>query len=177
VPDERSSLGSPSSNRLTTPTEGSPVVRIATTRDQDELGALFAVAAIEIEDRRGSSFRLGSLPNEPAQLLAHLLNDSAFSVLVAEDAAALCGFAILSLQPPQLLAIYVAAIERRKGIARALLGAAATRAEQQGSGVLTALAAAGDRAEKSFYEALGYRAELLVMAPRVRPSVVDQHHE
>jgi GNAT superfamily N-acetyltransferase len=153
------------------------VVRAAAARDRNELGALLATAASEIADRRGSSFRLASLPNEPEQLLAHLFENSGFSILVADSADVLCGFALLSLDPPQLLAIYVATPERRKGIARALITAAAAECQERGSGNLTALAAAGDRAEKSFYEALGYRAELLVMAPRVRPSVVDQHHE
>jgi GNAT superfamily N-acetyltransferase len=69
------------------------------------------------------------------------------------------------------------ASERRKGVARALIGAVSAHCHERGRGPLTALAAAGDRAEKSLYEALGYRAELLVMAPRTRQTVVDQQHE
>ncbi len=76
-----------------------------------------------------------------------------------------------------MLAIYVPSGERRKGVARALVTAAAALCEQQGSRTLTVVAGAGDRAEKSLYEALGYRAELLVMAPRAHPVVVDQRHE
>jgi GNAT superfamily N-acetyltransferase len=150
---------------------------VLAARDRDELRTLLASAAREVTDRRGSSFRLASLPGEPEQLRAHLFENSTISVLVAEGADTLCGFALVSLDPPQLLAIYVAMDERRKGIARALLTAAADGCRERGSGPLTALAAAGDRGEKSFYEALGYRAELLVMAPRVRASVVDQLHE
>ena len=177
MPAGRSSRGSPSSNRLTTPTEESPLVRVAEERDRSELGALLAIASRDVTDKRGSALRLGSLPTEPDQLLAHLLIDSSISTLVAEAADGLSGFALLSLDQPRLVAIYVAPGERRKGIGRALINAAAALCEERGSGALTAIAAAGDRAEKSLYEALGYRAELLVMAPRVRPAVVDQQHE
>lgn len=177
MPDGRSSRGSPSSNRLTTPTEESRVVRVAKERDRGELEALLAIASREVTDKRGSAHRLASLPSDPDRLLGHLLTDSNISTLVADSDNGLSGFALLSLDPPQLFAIYVATDERRKGIARALINAAAALCQERGSGALTAVAAAGDRAEKSLYEALGYRAELLVMAPRVRPAVVNQQHE
>jgi GNAT superfamily N-acetyltransferase len=178
APGERFSGGSPSSSRQTTrPTDASPVVRVATESDRAELRALLAAAAGEVADRRGTTLRLASLPNEPDSLLAHLLSATDTSALVAEGADGLFGFALLSLDSPRLLAIYVALGERRKGIGRALVTAAADLCEQRGSGALTAVAAAGDRAEKSLYEALGYRAELLVMAPRARRAVVDQDHE
>jgi GNAT superfamily N-acetyltransferase len=109
--------------------------------------------------------------------LTHVLAGTSTQTLVAEGTDGLSGFALLSLQPPRLLAIYVTVSERRKGIGRALATQAADLCERRGSGALTAVAAAGDRAEKSLYEALGYRAELLVMAPRTRPAVVNQHHE
>jgi len=177
APGERSSRGSPSWSRLTTPTDASLVVRVAKEGDRSELRALLATAASEVADRRGSTLRLASLPNEPDSLVAHLLSGTSTSALVAEGVDGLSGFALLSLDPPRLLAIYVTVIERRQGIGRALVTQAAERCEQQGSGDLTVVAAAGDRAEKSLYEALGYRAELLVMAPRARPAVVNQHHE
>jgi GNAT superfamily N-acetyltransferase len=166
--------GSPNSSRLTTPTEQSLVVRIAEERDRIELGVLLATAASEVTDRRGTALRLASLPTEPAHLLAHLLTDSSVSTFVAVGAGGLSGFALIAHEPPRLLAIYVAVGERRRGIASKLIKEAAAVCEQRGSGVLTAIAAAGDRGEKSLYESLGYRAELLVMAPRARPTVVDQ---
>jgi GNAT superfamily N-acetyltransferase len=146
-------------------------------RDRSDLGALLAAATREIADRRGSSLRLASLPGDPEELLAHLLEDPGVSVLVAVGVDALDGFALLSLDPPQLRAVYVAASKRRRGVARALVATATSHCLERGSGAPTVLAAAGDRAEKSLYEALGYRAELLVMAPRARATVVDQHHE
>jgi GNAT superfamily N-acetyltransferase len=177
APGERFSRGSPSSSRLTTPTDASPVVRVANEGDRSKLRALLATAAEEVADRRGTALRLASLPDGLDSLLAHLLSGTSTHTLVAEGADGLSGFALLSLDPPRLLAIYVTVGERRKGIGRALVTEAADSCEQRGSGTLTAVAAAGDRAEKSLYEALGYRAELLVMAPRTRPAVVDQHHE
>jgi hypothetical protein len=177
APGERFSRGSPSSSRLTTPTDESPVVRVANEGDRNKLRALLAAAAEEVADRRGTALRLASLPGELDSLLTHLLSGTTTSTLVAEGADGLSGFALVSLEPPRLLAIYVTVGERRKGIGRTLVTEAARSAEQRGSGTLTAVAAAGDRAEKSLYEALGYRAELLVMAPRARQAVVDQHHE
>jgi GNAT superfamily N-acetyltransferase len=178
APDGRSSGGSPSSSRQTTrTTDASLVVRVASESDRSGLRALLAAAAGEVIDRRGTTLRLASLPNEPDSLLALLLSGTDTLALVAEGTAGLLGFALLSLDSPRLLAIYVAVGERRKGIGRALVTRAADLCEQRGSGALTAVAAAGDRAEKSLYEALGYRAELLVMAPRARRAVVDQDHE
>jgi ribosomal protein S18 acetylase RimI-like enzyme len=176
-PGERSSGESPNSNRRTTPTSEASLVRVATERDRTGLRALLAAAAGEVGDRRGATLRLASLPSGPDRLLSHLLSATDSSVLVAEGVGGLLGFALLSLDPPRLLAIYVAIDERRKGIGRALVTEAADVASQRGSGAFAAVAAAGDRAEKSLYEALGYRAELLVMAPRTRRAVVDQDHE
>jgi GNAT superfamily N-acetyltransferase len=154
------------------------VVRVADDGDRSELGALLATASGEVSDKRGNALRLASLPNDPDRLLSHLMADSSVSTLVAEGADGISGFALLSYDPPRLLAIYVTVAERRKGIARALINRATALCDQRGSGAMTAVAAAGDRAEKSLYEALGYRAELLVMAPRVRPTtVVDQQHD
>lgn len=177
APGERFSRGSPSSSRLTTPTDASPVVRVAKGGDRSKLRALLATAAGEVADKRGSTLRLASLPNELDSLLALLLSGASTQALVADGTDGLSGFALLSIEPPRLVAIYVRVSERRRGIGRALVTQAADICEQRGSGTLTAVAAAGDRAEKSLYEALGYRAELLVMAPRARPAVVDQHHE
>jgi GNAT superfamily N-acetyltransferase len=154
------------------------MVRVAVATDRDALAALAAAALADGAGARGTAHRLASQPSSPEHLVDAMLAPTGATTLVAEIDEELCGFALILTDPPRLVATFVAPEARRRGVARALVKAAETTAASWGSVELTVIAAAGNRAEKSLYEALGYRAELLTMAAR-RPSstVVNRSHE
>ena len=170
--------GSISSQRLTTPTDVTATVRVAVAADRDALAVLAAAALEEGAGARGNAHRLRSQPSSPKHLVDELLAPTGATTLVAEIDGELCGFALILTDPPRLVATFVASSARRQGVARALVKDAEAIATSWGGAELTVIAAAGNRAEKSLYEALGYRAELLTMAARrPTPRVVNRLYE
>ena len=102
------------------------------------------------------------------ELLAAIRRDRTHEGLVAdlvavnglwllEDDGELLGFAICRDRVVE--AVYVSSARRRQGAARTLLGALLALEEPP----LDAFALPGDRATKSLYESLGWKARLLTM--------------
>jgi GNAT superfamily N-acetyltransferase len=153
-------------------------VRIAAAVDRGSLRELVAAASEYGAAARGNAYRIASLPSDPDQLVEAILSGNGPTALIGDVDGMTSGFALVLSDPPRLVAIFVTPNARRRGIGRALVRYAETLAATWNGDVLTAVAGAGNRAEKSLYEALGYRAELLVMAARQGPpTVVDRLHD
>jgi ribosomal protein S18 acetylase RimI-like enzyme len=141
-------------------------VRIAAAADRESLLQLVTSAFAYGAGARGTAHRLAALPNDPEGLVEVMLADNDVVALIGDVDGVTSGFALLLTGPPRLVAIFVSPAARRRGLGRALVGHAETLAVASKGDQLTAVAGAGNRAEKSLYEALGYRAELLMMAAR-----------
>jgi len=141
-------------------------VRIAAADDREALLHLVTSAFAYGAGARGTALRLAALPNDPEGLVETMLANNDVVALIGEVGGITSGFALILTGPPRLVAIFVAPDVRRRGLGRALVGYAETLAVTSMGDALTAVAGAGNRAEKSLYEALGYRAELLTMAAR-----------
>src|SRR5487761_2454805 len=125
-----------------------------------------ASAAEQMQGSRGWNARLRHLGKSPEQFFESALNSTGPVVLIARMDATACGLAALANDQPRLDLVFIDPSKRRRGVGRALVHAAETTALERYGAPLSAIAAAGSRAEKSLFEALGYRAELLVMEPR-----------
>lgn len=146
-----------------TPPEARVLVRQAHSEDRETLEALFEEAVAELRPRRGMAERLRRLG--PSQdLLVRLLTAPDWEVLVATAVADPIAFAVVDTGHRVLEAVYVMSAARRRGVATALVLAAEERCTLATHGGLSVVAAAGSRAEKSLFEKLGYRGELILMA-------------
>ena len=116
--------------------------------------------------KRGGASRLRQLGYELDSLPATLLAPEGPVVLVARFDDAISGFATISIDEARLEMIFVDPARRRRGIGSALVRAAAEHIRQRSEIPLSVIVAAGNRGEKSLFEALGYRAELLLMELR-----------
>lgn len=123
-------------------------------------------AAQSVLGKRGGAARLRQLGYDPDSLPTALLGKNGPMVLVARDDEEVSGFATLALGRARLEMIFVEPGHRRRGIGTALVHAAVERTQARGGPSLSVVVAAGNRGEKSLFEALGYRAELLVMERR-----------
>lgn len=118
-----------------------------------EIEALWSESLDEIEDARGSVEFLEQISNglSSNELLSFSV---ANGQLWLHDAGA--GFALC--RDSVILGIYVRASERRKGIAKQMITEMISNA-----GAVDGFALPGDRATKSLYESIGWKARLLTM--------------
>jgi GNAT superfamily N-acetyltransferase len=154
------------SSRPATPAESSISVQLATDHDRDHLGALLRSAIEQARGTRGGKARLRHLGESPEQFLESVFSSGGPVVFLARIGETVCGFATLAQSEPRLELVFVDPAQRRHGVARALVAAAEVVALTRWNAPLIAVVAAGSRSEKSLFEALGYRAELLVMERR-----------
>lgn len=132
-------------------------LRRAGVGDRDALGALWARAVGDLGRARGGPALL-------ADLLADRSSDAALTGALEagelwwaeEDGRAL---ALAWRRGPVLVAVYVDPERRREGVARALVSAMLAEPDAPSDGY----ALPGDRATKSLYESLGWKARLLTM--------------
>ena len=121
------------------------------------LASLWERAAHDVRARRGGPALLHTLLGErPATEVLDALVD-ARSLWVDEEGDALKGFA--AVRSSVLVAVYVAAPWRRQHVAHSLV--TAILASEQPP--IDAYALPGDRATKSLYESIGWKARLLTM--------------
>jgi len=88
-------------------------------------------------------------------------------VFVAAAGEHVVGFSLVSLAPPTILALHTIPNARRQGVASAIIEQVRRELAARGVPDPSVIASAGDRAEKSLFEKLAYRAELLVMSRRL----------
>ena len=160
------SPASTNSSRAITQPENALVVRRAITEDRTPLSELIHRAYQEASGRRGGWVRMHRFGSSPEALLDQVLDPAGPIAFIAIDETELLGFALVDREPPRLELIYVRPTHRRRGIGSSLVEEAARDAGTWSDVPFTALVAAGDRAEKSLFESLGYRAELLIMGQR-----------
>ena len=118
---------------------------------------MLAIAEGRLRTHRGGPELLAAIRRERTDegLVADLVAVDGLWLL--EDDGVLVGFAICRDRVVE--AVYVTSSRRRQGAARTLLGALLASEEPP----LDALALPGDRATKSLYESLGWKARLLTM--------------
>jgi GNAT superfamily N-acetyltransferase len=118
---------------------------------------MWSLAIAEVTRKRGGEALMATIAAGAAsdQLLAHLI--AAGELWSAHDDETLVGFALCRDRVVE--ALYVERHHRRRGVARGLL--AALRANDVPP--FDALALPGDRAMKSLYESIGWKARLLTM--------------
>jgi GNAT superfamily N-acetyltransferase len=140
-------------------------IRVARVdRVDDELIEIVTIAFEEIRHSRGGAAYLDDLERltstfDAATLAGALVERG--DVLVASDDAGLCGvIAVLTVGRPCVVGLYVTHSARRRGIATALLQAVFDVDEPPRD----AWALPGDRAMKSLFEQLGWRARRLTMS-------------
>ncbi|MHB1208630.1 MAG: GNAT family N-acetyltransferase [Acidimicrobiales bacterium] len=127
------------------------------TQVGDELVAMFTHAANTASHHRGGAAMLESIlaHEEPASFLrAAVARNEVWVAHVGND---LSGFVLC--RNGLIETVYVNKGSRRQGIATRLVRAVIDAAPQS----LDAYALPGDRATKSFYESLGWKARLLTM--------------
>lgn len=122
-----------------------------------ELNRLFDTAMRQALSHRGGPALLSAILEGRSSdaFLSDAVSDG--SILVALDGDIAVGFALC--RDGVLEAVYVAKHSRRRGVARSLVKAAVRASGQQ----LDAFALPGDRATKSLFESLGWKARLLTM--------------
>lgn len=132
------------------------IVELVTTKTGD-LEALWASALSEVTKKRGGEALMVTIAAgmAPGQLLDHFI--SLGDLWSAHDGEVLLGFALCRYGVVE--ALYVERHRRRQGIARAIL----TTLRALEVPPADALALPGDRAMKSLYESIGWKARLLTM--------------
>jgi GNAT superfamily N-acetyltransferase len=169
------------------PGPGGVWTRPARSGDVGALVQMYALARQELAALRGGAVLLG-LGGRPADVAASFeaqLGDPRCLVAVAFLGAAggeACGYGtatVLPLAPPvvpplgegELLGsideLYVKPDQRRQGVGRLLAGQLIEWCQAKGAGSIDAKALPGSRAVKSFFEAEGFTARLLVMHRRL----------
>lgn len=144
--------------------------RPAIPTDRRELSRLWREAVAELDGQRGGSLLAGTLArgdldgfldgalSDPERLVVMGLFDS---VPVGVASAYLDTFRREPVATLEL--IYVEPAARRVGVAEAMLDVVAHWSESRGSVGVDAVALPGNRGAKSFFEAYGYTARLLIM--------------
>jgi len=129
----------------------------AATTVTPELASLFDHALKEAAAKRGGTALLATIggSSTPAELLEHLVRGG--SMWLALDADELRGFIVCRERLVE--AVYVAHGFRRQKVATSLVRALQAGDERP----VDAYALPGDRAMKSLYESLGWKARLLTM--------------
>ncbi|HQU00197.1 MAG TPA: GNAT family N-acetyltransferase [Acidimicrobiales bacterium] len=118
----------------------------------EALRALFDEALAALVHKRGGRALLDSLSATPPSLDAYLAEE----VLWIAREEKLVGLGVC--RGPLILGLYVAPAVRRRGVARALVNEMIRVCSPN-----DAYALPGDRAMKSLYESLGWKARLLTM--------------
>lgn len=127
------------------------------TKNSEEIEAFWSLARSEATKKRGGEALLSTIEgNVPAtELLAHLIEARCLWSAINDET--LVGFVLYRNHVVE--ALYVDRHCRRQGIARSLLGAL----RELETPPLDAYALPGDRAMKSLYESIGWKARLLTM--------------
>lgn len=127
------------------------------TAATDELAALFHHATNAASNHRGGTALLHSLFDgvDPEGFLSGVIARN--ELWTARQGESLIGFALC--RNGLVEAVYVQKSSRRQGVATSLLRAIMAAASEP----VDAYALPGDRATKSFYESLGWKARLLTM--------------
>jgi GNAT superfamily N-acetyltransferase len=127
------------------------------TSNSAELEAIWASALGEVTKKRGGEALMVTIAAgmAPGQLLDHFI--SLGDLWSAHDGEELVGFALCRYGAVE--ALYVERHHRRQGVARAML----TTLRALEVPPVDALALPGDRAMKSLYESIGWKARLLTM--------------
>ncbi|MGD0054927.1 MAG: GNAT family N-acetyltransferase [Acidimicrobiales bacterium] len=127
------------------------------TTNSAPLGALWTLAVTEVTKKRGGQALMVTIAAGMADelLLEHFI--SLGDLWSAYDGDELVGFALCRYGVVE--ALYVERHRRRQGVARALLDALRSLEVPP----VDALALPGDRAMKSLYESIGWKARLLTM--------------
>jgi hypothetical protein len=129
----------------------------AATQVSDELLALFSDATNAATHHRGGAAMLESVlsSDEPEAFLRNAIARN--EVWIARTDQGIVGFALC--RNSLIEAVYVGKASRRQGVATQLITAIIHATDQP----LDAYALPGDRATKSFFESLGWKARLLTM--------------
>jgi ribosomal protein S18 acetylase RimI-like enzyme len=132
------------------------IVSLVTARSAD-IDALWTSALAEVAKKRGGEALLVTIAAgmAPEQLVDHFI--SLGDLWSARDAEELVGFALCRFGVVE--ALYVERHRRRQGVARAMLDTLRALTVPP----VDALALPGDRAMKSLYESIGWKARLLTM--------------
>jgi len=127
------------------------VIRTATAADVDAVLALW--------DTAGPPSK--SLPDTPTGVLALLARDPE-ALLVAEEEGKVIGTAIVTFDGWRcyIYRMAVAVSHRRRGIGRALVGAAEARIRELGGVRADALTLKDDEAARAYWHSLGYGPDL-----------------
>jgi GNAT superfamily N-acetyltransferase len=127
------------------------------TRNSPELTSLWSSAIAEATKKRGGPELLHTISGDvtPDRLLEHLIDNHC--LWSANDQESIIGFALLRNRIIETL--YVDRHHRRQGVARRMLQELRESPEPP----LDAYALPGDRAMKSIYESIGWKARLLTM--------------
>lgn len=130
---------------------------VCPTAVTDELRALFKHATDAASNHRGGTAMLRSIlaDQEPEAFLRGVIART--ELWTAHDGASLIAFALC--RNGLLEAVYVQKLSRRHGVGTALVRTILTAVSKP----VDAYALPGDRATKSFYESLGWKARLLTM--------------
>lgn len=143
--------------------------RAATVDDEEEVSRLWTEAVAELDGQRGGSLLAGTLfrPDLDGFLGRALTDRDRLLVLGLFDGFAV-GVASARIErrrePVTLLElIYVEPSARRVGVAEAMLDEVTGWSRTLGSVGVDAVALPGNRGAKSFFEAHGYTARLLIM--------------
>lgn len=129
----------------------------AATQVSEELLTLFSDAQNAASHHRGGAAMLDSVlsSDEPESFLRNAIARN--EVWIAQSDRGLVGFALC--RNSLIEAVYVDKSSRRQGIATQLVTALMHATDK----TLDAYALPGDRATKSFFESLGWKARLLTM--------------
>lgn len=151
--------------------------RPAAAGDIADLARLWQAALVEMAAQRGGATLAGSLEHDDLEgYLGSAIASSRHFVVVGLLDTTPVGLASLRAggHPTEPVAdlelIYVEPPARRVGVADTMLDLAAGRAREWGMTGIDGLALPGNRAAKSFFEANGYTARLLVMHRRLDSS-------
>jgi GNAT superfamily N-acetyltransferase len=135
-----------------------PLVTLAVaTEVSDDLRAMWERALADVLALRGGAELVATLHEDvpSADTLSYIVAQRALDVEVREGRV--IGFAVR--RDDVIAALYVEPARRGEGIARSMVNALLARAEP----ARDAWALPGDRATKSLYESLGWKARLLTM--------------
>jgi len=133
--------------------------RVELATNDDDLTA-FVIAVLDVVRRfRGGPGLIAELCDGHSEIEAidrAIMNDELWRISLDEST-----LGIVVVRRGVLLGIYLTETRRRQGVARATIATL----RNAGVGITDARALPGDRATKSLFESLGWKARLLTMSP------------
>ena len=146
--------------------------RPAVTTDYQRLAELWGAARAELRGLRGGSVLIGLSERATAgdASFAEYVQGQGHHVVVGALSGAVVGYGTCRTRPQSeggpigsIEELYVAMAARHQGVGRAMAKALVNWCVGQGCTGVDALALPGNRAAKSFFEAEGFTARLIVM--------------